>query len=79
MRIIRASEIGVYLYCRRSWWYQLQGVVSQNQSELAAGSAFHRSHGGKVFLSQLLRLAGWLVLLAAVVLIAVGLTLQWLY
>ena len=79
MRTIRASELGTFLFCRRAWWYQSQGVSSENQTELARGSAFHRSHGRSVILAGLLRSAGWLLLLAALVVLAVGLTLQALH
>jgi hypothetical protein len=75
MRTIRASEIGAFLYCRRAWWYQAQGLVSQNKTELAGGSQFHRQHGRAVLGASLLRTAGWLLLLAALVALAVGLTL----
>ena len=74
MRTIRASELGSFLFCRRAWWYQSQGVASQNQTELAGGSKFHRQHGRGVILAGLLRSAGWLLILAALVVLAVGLT-----
>jgi hypothetical protein len=76
MRTIRASEIGTYLFCRRAWWYQKQDIPSQNQAELAGGSDFHRRHGRQVVRAGLLRLAGWLLLLLAILLLAVGLTLH---
>ena len=76
LRTIRASEIGTFLFCRRAWWYQSQGVPSENQSALADGSAFHRRHGQNIFLAGLLRTAGWLLLLAALALLAAGLTLN---
>jgi CRISPR/Cas system-associated exonuclease Cas4 (RecB family) len=76
MRIIRASELGGYLYCRRAWWYRQQGVESQNENELAAGSQFHREHGRKLLEARLLRVLGWLALLAALLAAAIGLTLQ---
>ena len=79
MRIIRASEIGTYLYCQRAWWYHTQGVESQNQAELAGGTAYHHAHGRRVFFAGLLRLAGWALLLGAVILLAVGLTSQFLH
>jgi len=78
MRTIRASEIGTYLFCRRAWWYQSQGEPSQNQAELAGGSAYHHRHGKQVVAAGLLRAAGWLLLVFAITLLAVALTLQWL-
>jgi CRISPR/Cas system-associated exonuclease Cas4 (RecB family) len=76
MRTIRAAEIGVFLYCRRAWWYRMQGIAPANQAELSSGSELHRRHGRQVFLANLLRLAGWALLLAALVLLAVYLTVQ---
>lgn len=75
MRTIRASELGNFLYCRRAWWYHAQGMPSQNQTELTGGNAFHRRHGRGVFFSDFLRTAAWVLLLAALVVLAVGLTL----
>jgi hypothetical protein len=78
MRTIRASEIGTFLFCRRSWWFQRQGVESQNQAELSGGSQYHRRHGRQEIQSVLLRLAGWLLLFIAILLLVVALMLQWL-
>lgn len=74
MRTIRASEIGTYLYCHRAWYLQDQGFESQNQMELSGGSAYHEQHGRHVFVAGLLRLLGYLLLLAALVALAVGVT-----
>ena len=67
--VIRASEIGSYLYCRRSWWYRKQGLESENQAELAGGTELHRQHGRKVMASGILRLAGYVLLLVALALL----------
>ena len=74
MRTIRASEIGTYLYCHRAWWFQDQGFESQNQMELSGGASYHAEHGRQVFVAGLLRAAGYIVLLAALVALAVGVT-----
>jgi len=66
MRPIRSSEIGTYLYCRRSWWYRKNGVESENQAELAAGTDLHKRHGRQVIASALTRTVGLLLLLAAI-------------
>ena len=46
MKILRASEIGSYIYCARAWWYQ-------NQASLALGSQYHQSHGMRVTLARI--------------------------
>lgn len=72
--VIRASEIGSYLYCRRAWWYRKQGVESENQTELASGTELHRQHGRKVIASGLFRTLGGLLLLTALILLAAYVT-----
>ena len=66
MPIIRASDIGSYLYCRRAWHYRKDGVESENQAELVAGTELHRQHGRKTLSALLLRTLGMILLLAAV-------------
>ena len=78
MRIIKASEMGAFLYCRKAWFYQLSGLESENQSELSGGSQMHRQHSLRVAGAGLLKLAGWALLLFALVLLAVAATLKWL-
>lgn len=73
-RTIRASELGTYLYCKRAWWYQNSGVESENQQEMAGGFAYHQKHGKQVFRAVLWRIAGWILLLAAIAILAVWLT-----
>ena len=70
-RVIRASEIGQYLYCARAWWLaNEQGVPSSNIQELAQGEAAHRQHGRRVWFAGFLRaLALALVILAVVMLL----------
>jgi CRISPR/Cas system-associated exonuclease Cas4 (RecB family) len=76
MPIIRASDIGNYLYCRRAWWYKKQGVESENQTELAAGTELHHKHGRKVLAASLTRTLGLLLLLVALILLAAYCTAQ---
>lgn len=71
MRTIRVSEISSYLYCKRSWWYQRQGIESENRDELAGGSDLHRRHGRAVLTSGCLRLLAYALILLALVLLTV--------
>jgi CRISPR/Cas system-associated exonuclease Cas4 (RecB family) len=74
MKPIRASDIGTYLYCRRAWWYRLNGQESINKAEMAAGTELHRKHGRQVLTAGLMRTLGLiLLLLACVMLTAFGL------
>ncbi len=62
-RIVRASEIGQYLYCHRAWWlHMVQGVPLANVQELAAGTAGHEAHGRRVALAFSLQRAALVVL-----------------
>ena len=47
--IIRASELGEYVYCARAWWLRReQGVESHNVAALQSGRAAHDQHGRAV-------------------------------
>jgi len=70
MKIIRASEIGSYLYCRRAWWYRHNGQEPANQAEMNAGTELHRQHGRSVLAASLQRGLAWILLLAALTLLA---------
>ena len=69
MSVIRSSDIGSYLYCRRAWWYRKQGVESENQAELATGTEIHRQHGRKVLASTINRSIGMVLLLISLILL----------
>ncbi len=66
---LKASEVGSYLYCKRAWWYRRRGLEPENQGELAAGTHLHLQHGRKVMVAGLLQLLGYILLLAAAVMI----------
>ena len=76
MPVIRSSDIGNYLYCRRAWWYRHQGYKSDNQAELASGTELHRKHGRKVMASGLNRAIGLFLLLTALTLLVAYCTSQ---
>ncbi|HEY5731325.1 MAG TPA: hypothetical protein VIS72_14840 [Anaerolineales bacterium] len=69
MAVIRSSDIGTYLYCRRAWWYRRQGVESANQAELAAGTELHIKHGRQVLVSSITRTIGLVLLMIALVML----------
>jgi CRISPR/Cas system-associated exonuclease Cas4 (RecB family) len=71
MKVIRASEIGTYLFCKRAWWYQLQGYSSENEDELIGGSEFHHQHGQVVAKSSRLKLSAFVALILAILTAAV--------
>ncbi len=69
MSVIRSSDIGNYLYCRRAWWYRKQGVESENKTELATGTDLHQRHGRQVLASNLTRTVGFILLMIAIVIL----------
>jgi hypothetical protein len=68
--IIRASEIGAYVYCRRAWWLKrTAGFEPAGKEEIfARGIAAHARHG------RLVRRARW-QRRAALVLLGLGIIL----
>lgn len=76
MSVIRSSDIGNYLYCRRAWWYRKQGIESDNRTELATGTRIHQKHGRQVLASTLTRTTGLILLLIALALLAAYCTVQ---
>ena len=48
-RVIEASEIVEYVYCRRNWWLRrMVGHEPHNVRQLADGEAFHQHHRSTV-------------------------------
>ncbi len=76
MAVIRSSDIGNYLYCRRAWWYRKQGIESENKVELAAGTELHQKHGRQVIASSLNRVLGFILLMIAIVIVVAYCTSQ---
>jgi CRISPR/Cas system-associated exonuclease Cas4 (RecB family) len=69
METIRASEVGEYTYCARSWWLRrVAGEEPEGRERREAGVALHAAHGRAVGLS------GWAVW-AGVAVFALGLLL----
>jgi hypothetical protein len=67
-RVIRASEIGEYVFCHRAWWlHQIQGVESINRELMSAGVVQHQAHGHAVIRSNVLRRAAVFFLVIAII------------
>jgi len=74
VRVIRASEIGEYVFCHRAWWLRhVGGYESANVREMAEGTAAHARHGRMVSAAGVLRVVALLLVAAAVVWVLVAL------
>lgn len=78
MRIVRASELGAYLFCRRAWKYQQQGLEPANRADLDAGTALHELHGRQIFGARLLKGLAYAAFLLSLGLLVAGWVLNWL-
>ena len=66
-RLIRASEVGEYVFCHRAWWLRsVEGWTPDNHDRLELGTTRHRGHGLRVAASRALLIAGLVVLLVSV-------------
>jgi CRISPR/Cas system-associated exonuclease Cas4 (RecB family) len=73
MRIIRASEIGSYLYCQRAWWYQLNDYQPENTPELEEGKHIHEQHSRGVWISR-----GLSAIASVLIVVSLALVILWL-
>ncbi len=55
--VIRASEIGAYVYCRRAWWLKRVGGFESEDinGRFTEGTAAHLRHGQSLRRAQLQR------------------------
>jgi hypothetical protein len=70
--VIRASEIGEYLFCRRAWWLHRQGVEPTNRAAREAGILVHENHARIVAWAGCLRTIAFILVLAALVTAVIG-------
>jgi CRISPR/Cas system-associated exonuclease Cas4 (RecB family) len=71
--IIRASEVGEYVYCARAWWLRrVAGLEPAGRERRELGTALHRRHGQAVVGSRALLLVGAALAIAALALIVAG-------
>ncbi len=76
-RLLRASEIGEYVYCRRAWWLRrVQELEPENRRQLEAGIARHAAHGRAVRCAALFYRTGYVLLAAAATLSVVVVVLS---
>ena len=74
--VIRASDIGLYLFCARAWRLKADGYESQNRGEMAAGTEAHHAHGAAVASSQRLQRLSLILFVLAIVLLGLWLVSQ---
>lgn len=73
LAIIRASELGEYVYCARAWWLRRAlGWEPAGRERREYGTALHRRHGRAVLGSRALITLMLLLLIAGVALIVAG-------
>lgn len=70
--LIRASEIGEYIYCARSWWLRrVLGYTPAGQARREHGVELHARHGRTVAASSILLWLGILLALVTLVLLVI--------
>ena len=69
-RLIRASDIGQYLFCQRAWWLaRVMDIPSTNVGEMTAGTQAHQRHGQRVIWAARARRVGIALLAVALLLL----------
>ena len=67
-RVLRASEIGEYVFCHRAWWlHRVQGLESANRAQMEAGTVKHVEHGKAVQHADAMRRAAIMLFAIAII------------
>lgn len=62
-RVVHASELSLYGFCRQAWWLgAVQGVPSAHREALAQGTAWHQEHARGLHRAVRLQWVGWALL-----------------
>ncbi|MEM8529359.1 MAG: hypothetical protein AAGF95_00865 [Chloroflexota bacterium] len=70
---IRASEVGEYIYCARSWWlHRVVGLEPLYPERRERGEMLHQRHGQMVAGSSLLLSVAIILALLVILLVVVG-------
>lgn len=78
MQVIRASEIGIYLYCARARWYQtLQQLPTQHSTDLEQGISAHDTYGKRLRFAYIFRRLGIYILIAGFVVLILFVAIWW--
>ena len=79
-RLIRASELVRWAYCRRAWWLQyVRGHEPANPEPLVRGQKFHQSHRRYVERADMYRQFAFLAALAGLGVLFIAIALISLY
>jgi CRISPR/Cas system-associated exonuclease Cas4 (RecB family) len=70
--VIRASEIGEYVYCTRAWWLRrVAGLEPAGRERRELGTTLHRRHGRAVAGSRSLLFVALVLVVVAIALMLV--------
>jgi hypothetical protein len=77
-RLISASEIGTWCYCKKAWHLSHSGYPSSHAEERAAGIRYHQVHNGRLRAAhQQQKIASILMLVCVLILVMIGISSLW--
>jgi hypothetical protein len=77
-RIVRASEVAEYLYCRRAWWLsRVVGYEVEETEALTSGRFYHQRHGALVWRARLARWVAYALVFLSVAIFVFLLVSGW--
>jgi hypothetical protein len=72
--LVRASDIGAWAFCQRSWWLsRVKGVKHRDPAVLRRGNMSHARHGQQVVWATRAQQVGAVLILIGLIAIAAGL------